>query len=134
MDRQATASSGRLHADSRNAQPQSILPDKMQASNVLASILLVNSSSEATVKLARIADSREECLILLVGDWGNADCSCSDLLGVGDTGPAGLHARECDRRDADPGRDCQSGHLLPARAEIIGENLIDYTIFINNLL
>src|SRR6188508_1237231 len=85
MDRQATASSGRLHADSRNAQPQSILPDKMQASNVLASILLVNSSSEATVKLARIADSREECLILLVGDWGNADCSCSDLLGVGDT-------------------------------------------------
>jgi len=47
------------------------------------------------VKLARIADSREECLILLVGDWGNADCSCSDLLGVGDTG-----LRDCTRETA----------------------------------
>jgi len=67
----------------------------MQASNVVASILRVNSSSEATVKLARIADSREECLILLVGNWGNADCSCSDLLGVGDTG-----LRDCTRETA----------------------------------
>jgi hypothetical protein len=30
--------------------------------------LLVNSSNEAAVKLERIADPREECLILLVGD------------------------------------------------------------------